>query len=189
MNQISRVEIFRIRARRQPVNDGKADVLLELDAEKDKAAPRKRPDVQPADARTITTLEACIIDLRSLLAKAEAARAGAREGPGALRAAGLHDLRKTAGRPPTRLAGAYRRHYGYGQWPKADHTLHTETLTHLQEQDGFRIRQESDTRQRKDTRYRCAAYPRPARERSAARHMPIGLGLCLSGIGQENPAA
>jgi hypothetical protein len=60
-----------IRARRQPVNDGKADVLLELDAEKDKAAPRKRPDVQSADARTITTLEACIIDLRSLLAKAE----------------------------------------------------------------------------------------------------------------------
>jgi hypothetical protein len=56
--------------RRQPGNDGKADVL-ELDAEKDKAAPRKRPDVQPADARTITTLEACIVDLRSLLAKAE----------------------------------------------------------------------------------------------------------------------
>jgi hypothetical protein len=27
--------------------------------------------VQPADARTITTLEACIADLRSLLAKAE----------------------------------------------------------------------------------------------------------------------
>jgi len=33
--------------------------------------PRKPPDVQPADARTITTLEACIADLRSLLAKAE----------------------------------------------------------------------------------------------------------------------
>jgi hypothetical protein len=59
-----------IRARRQPVNDGEADVRLEL-AEKDKAAPRNRPDVQPADARTITTLEACIVDLRSLLAKAE----------------------------------------------------------------------------------------------------------------------
>jgi hypothetical protein len=42
-----------------------------VDAEKDKAAPRKRPDVQPADARTITTLEASIADLRSLLAKAE----------------------------------------------------------------------------------------------------------------------
>ena len=42
-----------------------------MDAEKDKAAPRKRSDVQPADARTITTLEASIADLRSLLAKAE----------------------------------------------------------------------------------------------------------------------
>ena len=60
-----------IRARRQPGNDGKARVLLDVDAEKDKAAPRKRPDVQSADARTITTLEACIADLRSLLAKAE----------------------------------------------------------------------------------------------------------------------
>jgi hypothetical protein len=60
-----------IRARRQPGDDGKARVPLELDAEKDKAAPRKGPDVQPADARTITTLEACIADLRSLLAKAE----------------------------------------------------------------------------------------------------------------------
>jgi hypothetical protein len=59
------------RARRQPRNDGKAHVLLDVDAEKDKAPPRKRPDVQPADARTITTLEACVADLRSLLAKAE----------------------------------------------------------------------------------------------------------------------
>jgi hypothetical protein len=33
--------------------------------------PRKRPDVQLADAQTITTLEACVADLRSLLAKAE----------------------------------------------------------------------------------------------------------------------
>jgi hypothetical protein len=41
-----------------------------VDAEKDKAAPRK-PEVQPSTARTITTLEACIADLRSLLAKAE----------------------------------------------------------------------------------------------------------------------
>jgi hypothetical protein len=60
-----------IRASRRPGNDGKACVLLDVDAEKDKAASRKRPDVQPADARTITTLEACIADLRSLLAKAE----------------------------------------------------------------------------------------------------------------------
>ena len=60
-----------IRARRQPGNDGKAHVLLEVDAENDKAAPRKGRDVRPADARTITTLEACIADLRSLLAKAE----------------------------------------------------------------------------------------------------------------------
>jgi hypothetical protein len=60
-----------IRASRQSGNDSKARVLLDVDAEKDKAAPRKRPDVQPADARTITTLEASIADLRSLLAKAE----------------------------------------------------------------------------------------------------------------------
>jgi hypothetical protein len=60
-----------IGARRRPGNDGKARVLLDVDAQKDKAAPRKRRDVQPSDARTITTLEACIADLRSLLAKAE----------------------------------------------------------------------------------------------------------------------
>jgi hypothetical protein len=60
-----------IRARRQPGNDGTAPVLLDVDAEKDRAAPRKRPDVQPADTRTITALEACIADLRSLLAKSE----------------------------------------------------------------------------------------------------------------------
>jgi hypothetical protein len=52
-------------------NDGKARVLLDVDTQKDKAAPHKRRDVQPSDARTITTLEACIADLRSLLAKAE----------------------------------------------------------------------------------------------------------------------
>ena len=57
-----------IGAREQPGNDGKPRVLLD---QKDKAAPRERPDVQPADARTITTLEACVADLRSLLAKAE----------------------------------------------------------------------------------------------------------------------
>jgi hypothetical protein len=60
-----------IGAHRQPGTDGKAHVLPDVDAQKDKAAPRKRPDVQPEDARTITTLEACIADLRSLLAKAE----------------------------------------------------------------------------------------------------------------------
>ena len=60
-----------IGARRRPGNDGKARVLLEVDTEKDKAPPRKRLDVQPVDARTITALEACVSDLRSLLAKAE----------------------------------------------------------------------------------------------------------------------
>jgi hypothetical protein len=60
-----------IGARRQPGNNGKARVLLHVDAQTDKAAPRQRRDVQPADARAITTLEACIADLRSLLAKAE----------------------------------------------------------------------------------------------------------------------
>jgi hypothetical protein len=64
-------DAVRQRPRRQPGNDGKARVLLDVDAQKDKAAPRKRPDVQPADARTITTFEACIADFRSLLAKAE----------------------------------------------------------------------------------------------------------------------
>src|SRR5580704_5939005 len=56
-----------IGARRRPGNNGKARVPLDVDAQKDKAAPRKPPDVQPADA----TLESCIADLRSLLAKAE----------------------------------------------------------------------------------------------------------------------
>jgi hypothetical protein len=59
------------RTRRHPGNSGKARVLLDVDAEKDKPAHRKRPDVQPADAQMIATLEACISDLRSMLAKAE----------------------------------------------------------------------------------------------------------------------
>ena len=59
------------RMRRHPGNSGKARVLLDLDAENDKSAPRKRPDVQPADAQMIATLEACVSDLRSMLAKAE----------------------------------------------------------------------------------------------------------------------
>src|SRR5690242_9618876 len=59
-----------IGARRRPGNDGKPRVLLDVDAEKDKAR-RKRPDMQPVDAGTITALEACISDLRTLLAKAE----------------------------------------------------------------------------------------------------------------------
>jgi hypothetical protein len=52
-------------------NNGKARVPLDVDAQKDKAPPRKPPKVQPADIRTITTLEARIADLQSLLAKAE----------------------------------------------------------------------------------------------------------------------
>ena len=60
-----------IEARRRPGNNGKSRVPLDVGAEKDKAPPRKRPDVQPLDTRTITALEACISDLRSLLAKAE----------------------------------------------------------------------------------------------------------------------
>jgi hypothetical protein len=59
------------RVRRQSGNDSKAHLPPEMDAERDKAPPRKRPDVQLADARTITTLEACVADLRSVLAKAE----------------------------------------------------------------------------------------------------------------------
>jgi hypothetical protein len=60
------------RVRREPGKHGKARVPLEMDAaESDKAPPRKRPDVQPADARTVAALEACVADLRSLLAKAE----------------------------------------------------------------------------------------------------------------------
>jgi hypothetical protein len=66
-----------IGARRQPGNDGKARVLLD---QKDKAAPRERPDVQPSDARTVTTLEGCIADLRSLLVKAEERVAEERSG-------------------------------------------------------------------------------------------------------------
>jgi hypothetical protein len=60
-----------IGARGQPGDDGEARVLFDVVAQKNKAAPRKRPVVQPLDARTITTLEACIADLRSSLAKAE----------------------------------------------------------------------------------------------------------------------
>jgi hypothetical protein len=59
-----------IGAREQPGND-EARVLPNVDAQKNKAAPRKRPGVHPPDSRTITMLETCIADLRSLLAKAE----------------------------------------------------------------------------------------------------------------------
>jgi hypothetical protein len=59
-----------IGARGRPRND-EARVLPNIDAQKNKTMPRKRPVVQPPDARTITTLEACIADLRSLLAQAE----------------------------------------------------------------------------------------------------------------------
>ena len=59
-----------IGARGQLDND-EVRVLPNVDAQKDKTTPRKRPVVQPPDARTITTLEACIADLRSLLVKAE----------------------------------------------------------------------------------------------------------------------
>jgi hypothetical protein len=58
-----------IGAREQPGND-EARVLPNADAQKNKA-PRKRPGVHPPDSRTITMLEPCIADLRSLLAKAE----------------------------------------------------------------------------------------------------------------------
>ena len=51
--------------------NGKARVPLDVDAQKERAPPRKPPKVQPADVRTITTLEARIADLQSLLAKAE----------------------------------------------------------------------------------------------------------------------
>ena len=59
-----------IRAHRRPGNNDKARVPLDVDAQNEKE-PRKPPDVHPADTRTITTLEACIADLRSLLAKSE----------------------------------------------------------------------------------------------------------------------
>jgi hypothetical protein len=49
--------------------NGKAPVPSDVDAQNNKAS-RKPPDEQP-DARTITTLEACIADFRSLLARAE----------------------------------------------------------------------------------------------------------------------
>jgi hypothetical protein len=59
------------RAHRRPGNIGKASIPLDVDAQRDKPVPRKRPDGQPADAQMITTLEACVSDLRSMLAKAE----------------------------------------------------------------------------------------------------------------------
>jgi hypothetical protein len=59
------------RTRRNPGNSGMAHVLLDVDAEKEKPAPCRRPDMQSADSRTIASLEACVSDLRSMLAKAE----------------------------------------------------------------------------------------------------------------------
>jgi hypothetical protein len=70
--------------------------------QKDKAAPR--PDVQPADARTITTLEACVADLRSLLAKAEERAAEERSRCDRLLAETL-DANARAGRVEGELAG------------------------------------------------------------------------------------
>ena len=59
------------RTRRHPGNGGQARVLLDVDAEEDKRALRRWPEVRLADAQMIATLEACVSDLRSVLAKAE----------------------------------------------------------------------------------------------------------------------
>jgi hypothetical protein len=74
--EAARQKAIRGRWRRQRGNDGKALVLVDVEAEKATHSPRRRPDEQlagrPDDPRTIAALESHIATLKGNIAKAEA---------------------------------------------------------------------------------------------------------------------
>jgi len=74
--EAARQKAIRGRWRRQRGNDGKALILVDLEAEKASHAPRKRPDEHPAgrpdERRIIEALESHIATLKGDIAKGEA---------------------------------------------------------------------------------------------------------------------
>ena len=69
--EAARQKAIRGRWRRQRGNDGKALVLVDVEAEKATHSPRRRPDEHPAERRTIEALESHISTLKDNIAKSE----------------------------------------------------------------------------------------------------------------------
>jgi chromosome segregation ATPase len=70
--EAARQKAIRARWQRQRGNDGKARILVDLEAEKAAHTPRRRPDERPDERRTFEALEAHITTLKEVVAKAEA---------------------------------------------------------------------------------------------------------------------
>src|SRR5215475_2216110 len=70
--EAARQKAIRARWQRQRGNDGKARILVDLEAEKAAHTPRRRPDEHPDERRTFEALEAHITTLKEAVAKAEA---------------------------------------------------------------------------------------------------------------------
>jgi len=70
--EAARQKAIRARWQRQRGNDGKARMLVDLEAEKAAHTPRRRPDEHPDERRTFEALEAHITTLKEAVAKAEA---------------------------------------------------------------------------------------------------------------------
>jgi hypothetical protein len=87
--EAARQKAIRLRLRRQTANDGKAQVLVDVEDVRASSTPRKpkdqsaddRPtaDEQPADERALAALEAHITTLKEMVSKAEAASDRERE--------------------------------------------------------------------------------------------------------------
>ena len=70
--EAARQKAIRARWQRQRGNDGKARILVDLEAEQAAHTPRRRPDEHPDERRTFEALEAHIATLKEAVAKAEA---------------------------------------------------------------------------------------------------------------------
>jgi hypothetical protein len=80
--EAARQKAIRLRLRRQTANDGKAQVLVDVEDVRASSTPRKpkdqvaddrlTADEQPADERALAALEAHITTLKEMVAKAEA---------------------------------------------------------------------------------------------------------------------
>src|SRR5215472_9373897 len=70
--EAARQKAIRARWQRQRGNDGKARMLVDLEAEKAAHTPRRRSDEHPDERRTFEALEAHITTLKEAVAKAEA---------------------------------------------------------------------------------------------------------------------
>ncbi len=79
--EAARQKAIRLRLRRQTANDGKAQVLVDVEDVKASSTPRKprdqadddrsTPDEQPSDERALAALEAHIATLKVMVSKAE----------------------------------------------------------------------------------------------------------------------